>query len=70
MIEARPNLPDCRRVGKHAERSGDFGCVVPGDCCRDLPVDADFETGGRPVDELDVFFGFDMGDGCIDILFW
>lgn len=45
----------------------DFGEVIIWYYGGWLVVDFDFEFGGILVDELDGFFGFDGGDGSVDV---
>lgn len=45
----------------------DFGQVIFWDNCGWLVVDVNFEFSGILVYKLDGMFGFDGGNGCIDI---
>ena len=68
VVETSPGLSDGGCVGQHAHSSLDFGEVTSRNNSWWLVVDANFEPGGAPVDELDGSLGLDGGDGSVDIL--
>ena len=68
MVESGPCLGDGRRVAEHAHGSLDLGQVSAWNHSRRLVVDADLESGGTPVDELDRSLRLDGGNGRVDVL--
>ena len=48
----------------------DLGQITTWDDGWWLVVDTDFETSWTPVDELDGSLGLDVGDRCVDILWY
>ena len=69
VIESSPSLGDGGGVAQHANSSLHFGQVSAWNDGWWLVVDTDFESGWRPVNELDGSFGLDDGDGGVDA-FW
>jgi len=67
VIKSGEDFSNGGGVGNHADGSHDFGKITSGDNGGRLIVDSDFESGGAPVDELDGSFGFDGGNGGIDV---
>ena len=67
VIKTSPGLSDGGGVGQHADSSLDLGQVSSRNDSWWLVVDANFETGGTPVDELDGSLGLDGGDGSVDV---
>jgi len=67
VIKSGENFSNGGGVGNHADGSHDFGEVTSGDNGGGLVVDSYFESSGAPVDELDGSFGFDGGNGSIDV---
>ena len=69
VVQSGPGFGNSGGVAQHANGSLDF-CQISarsdGWC---LVVDADLESGWAPVNELDCSFGFDGGDGGVDV-FW
>merc|ERR1719384_873189 len=68
MVDAREHLSDGGGVGDHADGALDLGKVAAGNNGGGLVVDADLESGGAPVDELDRALRLDRGDGRVNIL--
>merc|ERR1711907_432990 len=68
VVKTSPGLGNGRGVAEHADRALDLGQVTTGHDSRGLVVDADLETSGAPVDELDGTLGLDGGDGGVDVL--
>lgn len=68
VVQSGPCGGDRRRVGQHAERSGDLGEVTSGYERWRFVADTELETGGTPVDELNRSLGLDLGDGGVDVL--
>ena len=68
VVKARPGLGNGSGVGQHADGTLNLGNLTAGDDAGSLVVDADLETGGAPVDELDGTLGLDLGNGGSDIL--
>lgn len=63
MIKSRPGLGNSRRVGEHADAAV-HGCEFSaGHDDGFLVVDAEFEAGRAPFDEVEGGFGFQGGDG-------
>ena len=67
MIESGEDFRDGGGVADHTDGSHDFGEITSGDNGGRLVVDADFEAGGTPVDELDGPLGLDGGDAGVDV---
>ena len=68
VVQPGPGLGDGRGVGEHADGPGHFGEVASRDNSRRLVVDANLESCGAPVHELDAAFCLDGGDGGVDVL--
>jgi len=68
VVKSGPGLSDGSGVGQHAHGPLDLGEVTSGDNGGWLVVDADLETSGAPVDELDGPLGLDGGNGSVDVL--
>jgi hypothetical protein len=68
VIQSGENFGDGSRVTDHADGSHDFGQISTGDDGRGLIVNSDFESGRAPVDELNGSFGFNCGDGSVNVL--
>jgi len=68
VVQSGPGLGDGSCVAQHADGALDLGQIAARDDGRGLVVDADLETGGAPVDELDGALGLDGGDGSVDVL--
>ena len=68
VVEAGEDLSDGSGVADHAAGPHDLGEVTAGDDGGGLIVDADLESGGAPVDELDGALGLDGGNGSVDVL--
>ena len=68
MVKASPGLSDGGGVGQHADGSLDLGKITSRNDGWWLIVDANLESSGTPVDELDGSLGLDGGDGSVDIL--
>ena len=67
VVEAGPQRGHCGCVAQHADRPFD-GCHIATLCSvQSLIIDANFESSGTPVHEMNVCFGFDFGDGVVDI---
>jgi len=69
MINSGENFSDGSRVGDHADSSHNFSEITTWDDCWRLIVNTTFETSWAPINELDGSFGFDGGNGSVDI-FW
>jgi len=69
MINSGENFSDGSRVGDHAYSSHNFSEITTWDDCWRLIVNTTFETSWAPINELDGSFGFDGGNGSVDI-FW
>merc|ERR1719376_130967 len=70
VVETGPGLGDGGRVAQHANGALDLGEVTSRHHCRRLVVDADFETGWTPIDELDGPLRLDGRDGGVDVLWY
>ena len=68
VIQTSPGLSDGRCVAQHAHGTLHLGQVTTRNNSGWLVVDADLETSGAPVDELDGALGLDGGDGGIHVL--
>ena len=68
MVKTGPGLRDGGGVGQHADSSLDLGEITSRNNGWWLVVDANLESSGTPVDELDGSLGLDGGDGSVDIL--
>merc|ERR1712213_217279 len=68
VVKPGPGLGDGGGVGEHAHGALHLGQVAAGHHGGRLVVDANLETGGAPVDELDAPLGLDGGNGGVDIL--
>ena len=68
MVKTGPGLSDGGGVGQHADGSLDLGKITSRNDGWWLIVDANLESSGTPVDELDGSLGLDSGDGGVDIL--
>ena len=68
VVEPGPSFGDGRGVGQHADGALDLGEIASRDDRRGLIVDADFESGGAPIHELDRTLGLDGGNGGINVL--
>ena len=68
VIQTSPGLGDGRRVAQHAHGTLHLGQVTTRNNGGWLVIDADLETSGAPVDELDGALGLDGGDGGVHVL--
>mmetsp|Transcript_2757 Transcript_2757/g.8361 ORF Transcript_2757/g.8361 Transcript_2757/m.8361 type:complete len:472 (+) Transcript_2757:1024-2439(+) len=68
VVDAGQGLGDGGGVGDHAHGAHDPGEVAARDDGRGLVVDAAFEAGRAPVDELDGALGLDGRDRGVDVL--
>ena len=68
VIQTSPGLGDGGGVAEHADGTLNLGQISSGDNGGRLVVNADLESGGTPVNELDAPLGLDGSDGGIDIL--
>ena len=68
VVDTGKGLGDGSGVGHHAHGTLDTGQITTGDHGRGLVVDAAFEAGGAPVDELHGALGLDGGDGGVHVL--
>ncbi|WAR26379.1 hypothetical protein MAR_012083, partial [Mya arenaria] len=68
VIQTGPGLGDGGGVAQHAHGTLHLGQITTGNDGGWLVVDADLESGGTPVDELDGPLGLDGGDGGVDVL--
>jgi len=68
VVNAGQGLGNGSGVGDHAHGTLHTGQITAGDDGGGLVVDAAFEAGGAPVDELHGALGLDGGDGGVDIL--
>jgi len=68
VVEPAPGFGNSRGVGKHADGSLDFGKIATRNDSGALVVDANFEAGRAPIDEVDGSSGLDGSDGDIAIL--
>ena len=68
MVDTGQRLGDGGGVGHHAHGTLDTGQITAGDDGGGLVVDAAFEAGGAPIDELHGALGLDGGDSSVDIL--
>merc|ERR1712167_516205 len=68
VVNAREHLGDGRRVGDHAHGTLHLGEIATRDDRGRLVVDAAFEAGRAPVDELDGALGLDRGDRGVGVL--
>eukprot|EP00116_Pleurobrachia_bachei_P000661 sb/3460923/ len=68
VVKSGPCLSDGSGVGQHAHGPLDLGEVTSGNNGGWLVVDANLETSGAPVDELDGPLGLDGGNGSVDVL--
>ena len=68
MVKTGPGLSDGGGVGQHADGSLDLGEITSRNNGWWLVVDANLESSGTPVDELDGSLGLDGCDGSVDIL--
>ena len=68
MIKTSPSLGDGCGVTQHADGTLYLGQVTTRYHGGWLVVDADLESGGTPVDELDGTLGLDGSNGGVDIL--
>lgn len=68
MVEPCPRLRDGGGVGQHADGALHLGKVAAGHHGGWLVVDADLETGGAPVHELDGALGLDGRNGRVHVL--
>jgi hypothetical protein len=68
VIETSPGLSNGGGVAQHAHGTLHLGQITSGHHGGWLVVDADLETGGAPVDELDGALGLDGGNGGVDVL--
>jgi len=69
MIKSGENFSNSGRVGDHATSSHNFGKITTWDNSWWLIVDSNFESGWAPINKLDCSFGFNGGNGSVDI-FW
>ena len=67
MIKTSPSLGDGGGVAQHADGTLHLGQITTGDDGGWLVVDANLETSGAPVNELDGALGLDDGDGSVDV---
>ena len=67
VINSGENFSNSSRVRDHTDSSHDLGEVTTRDNGRGLVIDTNFESSRAPVNELDGSFGFDGGNGGIDI---
>jgi len=70
VIQSGEDFSNGGRVGDHADGSHDLSQITSWDNSWWLVVDSAFETSWAPIDELDCSFGFDCGNGSIDILWY
>merc|ERR1712048_338202 len=68
VVKSGPGLSDGGGVGQHADSPLDLREVTTRDNSGRLVVDANLESSGAPVDELDGPLGLDGGDGSVDVL--
>jgi len=68
VVDAGEHLSDGSGVGDHAAGSHDLGEVTARHHRGRLVVDAAFEAGGAPVDELDGPLRLDGGYGSVHVL--
>merc|ERR1719347_398218 len=68
VVEPCPGFGDSGGIAEHADSPLHLGKVSSRDDGGWLVVDTNFESGRAPVDELDTTFGFDGGDGSVDVL--
>ncbi|GMR51410.1 hypothetical protein PMAYCL1PPCAC_21605, partial [Pristionchus mayeri] len=68
VIEARPGLSDRSRIGDHAHRARLLSEISSGHYGRRLVVDADFEAGRTPLDELHGPLRLHCRYGRVDVL--
>jgi len=68
VVKTSPGLRDGGGVGQHAHGTLNLGQVASGHHGGRLVVDADLETGGTPVHELDGTLGLDGGNSRVYIL--
>ena len=67
MIETSPRFGDRGSVRQHANSSLYLSQITTRNNGRWLVVDTDLEPSRAPIDELDRTFGFNSGDGGVDI---
>lgn len=68
MVEATPCTGDGGCVRQHTHAAGNLGKVASRDMRGGLVADAELETGGTPIDELDCSLCLDDGNSGVDIL--
>ena len=68
MVKTGPCLSNGRGVGQHADRALDLGQITTRNNGGGLVVDADLESSGTPVHELDGALGLDGGNRGVDVL--
>ncbi|KAG8234349.1 hypothetical protein J437_LFUL014802 [Ladona fulva] len=68
VVQASPSLGDGSSIAQHAHGTLNLGQITTWNHGRWLVVDADLETGGTPVHELDGALGLDGSDGSIHVL--
>ena len=68
VVKTGPGLGDGGGVAQHAHGTLHLGEIATWHNSWWLVVDADLESGGTPVDELDGPLGLDGGDGGVDVL--
>jgi hypothetical protein len=68
VIDTRQGLGNGSGVGNHANGTLDTGKISSRHNGGRLVVNTTLETGGAPVHKLDGPFGFDGGNGSVDIL--
>ena len=68
VVQTGPGLGDGGGVGEHTHCALHLCEVAAGHDGGWLVVDADLESGGAPVDELNGPFGLDGSDGSVDVL--
>ena len=67
VVDAGEHLSDGSGVGDHADSSHNFGQITSWNDSGWLIVDSDFESSWAPINKLDGSFGFDGGNGGIDV---
>ena len=68
MVESGEDFSNGSGVADHAAGPHDLGEITSGHDGGGLIVDADLESGGAPVDELNGSLGLNGGNGSIDVL--
>ncbi|RUS21936.1 hypothetical protein BC937DRAFT_90998 [Endogone sp. FLAS-F59071] len=68
VIETGPGFGDGGGIGQHADGAGYLGNVTAGNSGGWLIINADLETSGAPIDELNSALGADGRDGGVGVL--